>query len=392
MVRERQNVRRGNGGGTGIQTSTSARSLSHGPTRRGARPWHDPCEDLPPRPVMIQDFAIHVPPSFDPLDHARLWDAVTMTFPTLPGGVRSGAAPHCATELLRVRIESGRWRCPSFDPVTLDRQVHRAVDAGWLRMTLVADEPAPGGRLTLPSIIETVTEVATRYQRFIERRNIESAEPQFEHVLAAHRSLFDLSRPLVRADYEHAIDAWRWLLRLDPGASQAVQLAALFHDVERLISESEVRIEQHATDYLTFKRAHAARGAALTRTALRPLQLEPDVVERAAELVFRHEVPGSDPELQLLNDADALSYFSLNSCGFLDHYGPAHTVKKIDYTLRRLSPWAFQQLRGIRLREDFAKLLRDRLVHTSPDRPATAVEALPSDEGSPAPEAAHRAH
>src|SRR5205814_582070 len=83
----------------------------------------------------------------------------------------------------------------------------------------------------------------------------------FDKVLARHCELHDMNKPLVAADFDHARDTWRWVLRLAPHASLAVQVAALFHDVERLASESEARIEHRAADYEAFKKAHAAAGA-----------------------------------------------------------------------------------------------------------------------------------
>jgi hypothetical protein len=79
---------------------------------------------------------------------------------------------------------------------------------------------------------------------------------------------------------------------------------------------------------------------------------------RVAELVAWHERPGRDEELLLLNDADALSFFSLNSSGFLDYYGPAHTARKVLYTLDRMRPSARRRLRaGIRLRREIEALV-----------------------------------
>ncbi|HEY4572453.1 MAG TPA: DUF4202 domain-containing protein, partial [Thermoanaerobaculia bacterium] len=52
----------------------------------------------------------------------------------------------------------------------------------------------------------------------------------------------------------------------------------------------------------------------------------------------------------LLNDADALSFLSLNSAGYLDYFGPEATRRKVAYTLRRLRPEGRQYLDGLRLR------------------------------------------
>jgi hypothetical protein len=161
----------------------------------------------------------------------------------------------------------------------------------------------------------------------------------------------------VSADYDHARDTWRWVLRLHPEASAAVQIAALFHDVERLVSESDQRIEHHAPDYAKFKDAHAAAGARLTAAALVGLGAPPGLVGRVAELVATHERPAGDEDKALLNEADALSFFSLNAPGFARYYGPAHTAKKVAYTLARLEPRGRQVLREIRHRADIARLI-----------------------------------
>ncbi len=195
-------------------------------------------------------------------------------------------------------------------------------------------------------------EVLTRFQRFVDRRNDASRGPVFDAVLAAHRALHDTSKPLVKADLDHALDAWQWLLRLSPDAGLAVQLAALFHDVERLESEPDARVEQHAPDYQAFKDAHARRGGDVAYDVLVGCGVDRKTAVRARAIIATHERRGIDPDVDLLNDADALSFFSLNSPGYADYFGPAQTRKKVAYTLGRLGPSARARLAGVRLRRD----------------------------------------
>jgi hypothetical protein len=162
----------------------------------------------------------------------------------------------------------------------------------------------------------------------------------------------------VRADHDHALDVWQWVRRLEPRASLALQIAALFHDVERLASEADTRVEQHAEDYVAFKESHAARGSLVLEAALRDLDLGASL-SRAMSLVARHERPGADHELLVLNDADALSFFALNSAGFLSYFGEAHTRMKVRYTLARLSERAREHLRYIRLLPHIAALITE---------------------------------
>jgi hypothetical protein len=211
-------------------------------------------------------------------------------------------------------------------------------------------------------LVSFACEVLTRCQRLMDRRNAASRGELFEGALAEHRAMHDLAKPLVRADYDHALDTWQWALRLEPEAGLAVQLAALFHDVERLVSEADRRIEQHAADYQVFKDDHALRGAWMAGEALARAGVDEVIRERVSRLVAEHERPAreGDPEAEeiaLLNDADALSFFSLNSAGYLDYYGPEQTRRKVAYTLRRLRPAARRHLAGIRLRSEVAAAL-----------------------------------
>ena len=147
------------------------------------------------------------------------------------------------------------------------------------------------------------------------------------------------------------------MLRLAPEASCAVQLAALFHDVERLESEADRRVEHHAPDYAAFKDAHASRGGERAREVLLAAGVDEVTASRVRTIVALHERRGHDPEIDLLNDADALSFFSLNSSGYADYFGPEQTKKKIAYTLARLSPSARRRLSAVKLRPDVAALV-----------------------------------
>lgn len=209
---------------------------------------------------------------------------------------------------------------------------------------------------------ETLVQALTRYQRLAPRVNDASRSDAFQRALSLHRQLHDLGKPLVRADYEHALDVWQWVLRLEPRASRALQLAALFHDVERLTSEADKRIEHEAADYQAFKNAHAQVGARVAAKTSSAAGVELADCARVAELIREHELPARgarEAEAEALADADALSFFSLNSPGFADHYGPEHTQKKVRYSLRRMSKRAIARLGGVKLRVDIERHVVD---------------------------------
>lgn len=251
------------------------------------------------------------------------------------------------------------WESHSFNFYDLDALLDDMAErtAGPFALLLAGDEER------LPGFAR---EVLTRYQRLVDRRNAASRTSLFDRVLAEHRALHDLAKPLVRADYNHALDTWQWALRLEPEADLPVQLAALFHDVERLVSEADVRIEHHAANYQEFKDDHALKGAWMADQTLARAGVDERTRHRTARLIAEHERPPAtdDPEadeIALLNDADALSFFSLNSVGYLDYYGPEQTRRKVAYTIRRLRPGSLRYLNGMRLRSQVGEALAEAL-------------------------------
>jgi hypothetical protein len=139
-------------------------------------------------------------------------------------------------DAVRVVVDEA-WDAPGVDLLAFDRRVHAAEDAGGVQLVIRTARPC---------------EVRLRYQRLTPVRNEASASTAFSALLERHRALHDLSRPLVRADHDHAIDTWQWLLRLDAHAPLPLQLAALLHDVERLESEADTRVEHLAPDFGRF--------------------------------------------------------------------------------------------------------------------------------------------
>jgi hypothetical protein len=245
-------------------------------------------------------------------------------------------------------LRASEWERDDFDTWTFDVAIDElARDSFTLRVT----EDSPYAAFPL--------EVLNRCQRHIDRRNRHSQGQLFTRVLRKHRALHELEKPLVRADYNHALDVRQWLLRLEPDASLALQLAALFHDVERLVSEPDQRVEHLAADYQSFKDEHARRGAEMTRELLAQAGVSESVRGRVAELIARHERTSDDPELALLNDADALSFFSLNSHGYASYFGPEQTKKKVAYTWNRMREGARAKLLHVRLRDDVRKMLNE---------------------------------
>src|SRR5262249_52636877 len=140
--------------------------------------------------------------------------------------------------------------------------------------------------------------------------------------------LLDLSRTWVKdsagGSAGHLLAAEAWLRRLHPGASQAMLLATLTHDMERGLPgpDSPRQDPARGPDDPVYLQAHQERSARIVSDFLQAHQAPPMLVEEVARLIRVHEV-GGWPEADWVQAADSLSFLEVNIDPFL---------KMIDHT------------------------------------------------------------
>jgi hypothetical protein len=156
----------------------------------------------------------------------------------------------------------------------------------------------------------------------------------------------------------HADNTLEWLLRLEPDADEALQLAALAHDIDRAIERIKVR-RADFDNYDAFKAAHARNSTEILRPILTACGVERNIVEEACRLVELHEV-GGDPGSDLLKDADSISYFDVNLPLYFQREGWDETKRRSRWGYRRLSPRAQEIAKHIDHEDkELARLLRE---------------------------------
>jgi len=159
-------------------------------------------------------------------------------------------------------------------------------------------------------------------------------------------------------DSRHADNTLEWLLRLQPDAGDALQLAALAHDIERAIEETKVR-RADFDDYVAFKATHARNSVVMLRPILIACGVEHHIVDETCRLVEVHEV-GGDPGSDLLKDADSISYFDVNLTVYFKREGWAETKRRSRWGYLRLSTRAREIVENIDYEEEAVnRLLRD---------------------------------
>ncbi len=145
-----------------------------------------------------------------------------------------------------------------------------------------------------------------------------------------------ISKSSVPEDPGHADNVLEWLLKLKPDADEALQIAALAHDIDRADEQTKIK-RADFNDYDQFKAAHAYHSATILKNILQQYQVEPSIIDNACQLVEQHEV-GGDPRSDLLKDADSISYFEVNMPLYFQREGYEETLRRCIWGYQRLSP------------------------------------------------------
>ncbi len=123
-----------------------------------------------------------------------------------------------------------------------------------------------------------------------------------------------------------------WLLKLNPNADEAMQIAAYSHDIQRAFAMEEA-IKAVSKKSGGFKdeemlKIHQEEGAKIIGEFLSKKGVESELIEKVKQLVSKHEVGGDDDQ-NLIKDADSISFFETNSEFFVKVFAPKMGKDKI---------------------------------------------------------------
>jgi len=136
-------------------------------------------------------------------------------------------------------------------------------------------------------------------------------------------------------DPKHSKLVLEWVLRLKPDADEALQIAALGHDIDRAIERRRVKKENFKS-YEEYKKEHAKESAKITCELLEKHSFEKSFVSKVRFLIENHEVGGSE-EAEILKEADSLAFFNFDIYYYLKDRGNKKTKEKIRFMYERLS-------------------------------------------------------
>ncbi len=250
-------------------------------------------------------------------------------------------------------------------PIVPVKQVHDTNGAGDVFTALLGLRVMCGD--TVMTAVTVAAQGATHYVSkgmagLDELQPVNRSHLPSRYVRSRIRTL--IARSEVPEDPGHADNTLEWLLYLEPDAGEALQLAALAHDIDRATPE-RVRREDYS-DYDTFKAAHARRSALLLRGILEGSGVTRDIVDEACRLVVVHEV-GGDPDSDLLKDADSISYFDVNLPFYYEREGWAESKQRSLWGYRRLSVRARKVVENIGYADEPITRLLQEVIRESID-------------------------
>jgi hypothetical protein len=126
-----------------------------------------------------------------------------------------------------------------------------------------------------------------------------------------------------------------WVVRLDPDASEALRLAARAHHLRRWVVPRDSYPDGRA-GYLRWRRDQKQRHAEELRELLEQVGLDPVIVARAAAIVAKVGL-GSDPEVQVFEDAVCLTFLETQLSDTADRLDANRMTTVIAKTLTKMS-------------------------------------------------------
>jgi len=167
-----------------------------------------------------------------------------------------------------------------------------------------------------------------------------------------------LKKSPLEEDVIHAELVLKWVLELKNDADEALQIAAIAHDIDRAISKiTESDLKNSIDGYVEYKKQHAIRSSKFIVEILEEYKYPSEFINKVSKLVEYHEV-GGDPESDILRDADSLAYFEYNIPSYLKRNGEEKTKRKISFMYQRASDKVKERIKAM----EYQDKLLDKLI------------------------------
>lgn len=136
-----------------------------------------------------------------------------------------------------------------------------------------------------------------------------------------------------------------WISKLRPDADEILLLAGFGHDVERARPDRYTRETFATCD--EYKHEHARKAGEIATSIAIASGYSPSDGDRLAHIIAEGEFSSDEPDVQLLCDADSISFFDNNASYYLADKGPEWTKKKMRFAYERASDTAKRHIKEV---------------------------------------------
>ena len=143
-----------------------------------------------------------------------------------------------------------------------------------------------------------------------------------------------IEKSSVPEDPVHSRNTLEWLLKLEPNADVALQIAALGHDIERAVVQRKVN-RQSYKNYDDFKYGHSLNSAKILSELMEGCNISRELINDVTSLVSNHET-GGDKRSDILKNADSISFFHVNLPYYFERNSFEETKKRYLWGYRKL--------------------------------------------------------
>lgn len=175
----------------------------------------------------------------------------------------------------------------------------------------------------------------------------------------------------IDGEKNHASNVYKLVQEIEKNASIALQIAALFHDVDRIITPgvgAGFKGDRASKEYREHKKAHANRSANYICPLLLNNGLSKSLVDRVKFLIQHHDDTGKeiehidDEELNILVSADSLSFFDTIVANLYKEEGEERLKDKVRFMVQKMPKFGKKLLQSQTLENKiFEKIKREVL-------------------------------
>ncbi len=175
----------------------------------------------------------------------------------------------------------------------------------------------------------------------------------------------------VEGEQLHVLDVLDWVEKLNTKASNPLKLAALFHDIDRVVTPKMgggFKGERSGKAYLEHKKMHAQRSTKFIIPILKKNNVTKNILARVEFLIIHHDDTGeeiekiNDSDLNYLVAADSFAFFTSVAPKLFEVEGKERIKDKIKFMVDKLPDFARILLWEYQLENEVFNNLKNEII------------------------------